>query len=571
LASSLAFFLTPSIAAVVRHASQLQVPENLTECRSLPEDSSWPTATEWNDFNKTLGGRLIATKPIASSCHLDTFEAFSQTECSALQASWTTSQTHISSSSSIMAPFFANYSCDPFAATNASCVIGTYVQYAVNASDASHYIETLQFVSKHNIRLTIRNTGHDYYGKATGAGAVAIWTHHLKDISFLDYNSSSYTGKAIKVGAGVDVIEALTAASSQGLVVVGGNEGTVGFAGGYTQGGGHGQLASQFGLAADQALEWEVVTAQGKLVKATPTNNSDLYWALSGGGGGTYGVVLSLTSRAHPDERTASANLTFTNAGVSQSAYWEVAEAFVTSLPTLVDAGAASIWLLTNESFSMTPTSGLGLTKAELDNLLSPVISKLKSNNLTYTYVSEEFPTFLESFVAMTPASTVDNIQIGGRFIPRSLLETSNGTKALVAAMQDICNKGGAVSGVALNASKKKGHIDNAVNPAWRTAVFHAVLGTFWDNTNHELNIANQRLMTNDFIPQLERLTPGGGAYLNEANFQQPDWQQAFYGKNYDELKSIKSKYDPESRFYGLTAVGSDSWTTKENGRLCRV
>ncbi|KAL8956721.1 MAG: hypothetical protein Q9193_005830, partial [Seirophora villosa] len=153
-----------------------------------------------------------------------------------------------------MAPFFANRSCDPFLAENAPCVLGTYIQYAVNASDASDFKATIEFVQRHNIRLTVRNTGHDYNGKSTGAGAVGIWTHHMKNITIHDYESLNYTGKAMTMGAGVQGFEAYKAAHDHGFLVVGGNCPTVGLAGGYTQGGGHGPLASKFGLAADQVL-----------------------------------------------------------------------------------------------------------------------------------------------------------------------------------------------------------------------------------------------------------------------------------------------------------------------------
>lgn len=70
-----------------------------------------------------------------------------------------------------------------------------------------------------------------YLGKSTGDGALAIWTHHLKDIDFLDYQSAYYTGKAIRMGAGVQGFEAYAAADKQGLNVVGGECPTVGLAG----------------------------------------------------------------------------------------------------------------------------------------------------------------------------------------------------------------------------------------------------------------------------------------------------------------------------------------------------
>ncbi|KAI0471517.1 FAD fmn-containing isoamyl alcohol oxidase [Xylariaceae sp. FL0804] len=77
--------------------------------------------------------------------------------------------------------------------------------------------------------------------------------------------------------------------------------------------------------------------------------------------------------------------------------------------------------------------------------------------------------------------------------------------------------------------------------------------------------------MTNDLVPALEAITPGGGAYLNEADFRQPDFQQVFYGDNYEKLLAIKDKYDPNQLFYGLTAVGSDRWEMQPDGKLCRI
>lgn len=132
-----------------------------------------------------------------------------------------------------MSPLFANQSCDPFTARSSQCELGTYVQYAVNVHCAKDVAITLAYAQEKNIRLVIRNTGHDYNGKSTGAGAVAIWTHHLKEITVLDYETPRYTGKAMKMGAGVQAFEAYEAAHKQNLVIVGGECPTVGLAGGY--------------------------------------------------------------------------------------------------------------------------------------------------------------------------------------------------------------------------------------------------------------------------------------------------------------------------------------------------
>jgi hypothetical protein len=92
-----------------------------------------------------------------------------------------------------------------------------------------------------------------------------------------------------------------------------------------------------------------------------------------------------------------------------------------------------------------------------------------------------------------------------------------------------------------------------------------------YDPSNQEVNILGQEKVTNMFIPALAELTPDGAAYLNEADFRQPDFQQVFYGANYEKLLAIKRKYDPNDMFYGLTAVGSEAWRIEYDGRLCKT
>lgn len=124
----------------------------------------------------------------------------------------------------------------------------------------------------------------------------------MKDMKIVDFQSSDYTGPAMRMGAGVSSFESYQFSHEHGFANAGGDCPTVGVAGGWTQGGGgHGPAVSKFGVGADQALEWEVVTGTGKVLIANRTQNEDLFWALSGGGGGTYGVVISLTMTVYPD------------------------------------------------------------------------------------------------------------------------------------------------------------------------------------------------------------------------------------------------------------------------------
>ncbi len=181
-----------------------------------------------------------------------------------------------------------------------------------------------------------------------------------------------------------------------------------------------------------------------------------------------------------------------------------------------------------------------------------------------------QYSNFLDSYNAMDPPIPTADIQIGGRLIPRSLVEHNN--PALTAAFRVIGEQGGGASGLALNVSNQViGSPYNSVNPVWRTVLFDMVLYTIYNYTDFQTDLANQQLITDVLVPQLEALTPDGGAYLNEADSQQPDFQQVLYGPNYDRLLAIKNRYDPTHMFYALTGVGSEYWAVAEDGRLCRT
>ncbi|KAF4549103.1 FAD-binding domain-containing protein 2 [Elsinoe fawcettii] len=470
-----------------------------------------------------------------------------------------------------MAPYFANQSCDPFLSRSEQCVLGTYTQYAINVSSVSDVVAGIKFAEHHDIRLVIRNTGHDYNGKSTGAGSLGLWLHHLKNISIIDHSDQYYTGKAIKLGAGVQGFEAYEAADAQGLQVVGGECPSVGIAGGYTQGGGHSALASKHGLAADQTLEWELVTGMGQHIIANRQENSDIYWALSGGGGGTYGVVLSMTSKAHPDSPTSSMNLTFTSTNISQDSYYEAIGTFHASLPAMVDAGIMSVWFFTNESFAISPITAPDISVDELKGFLAPLEDKLQDLDIPYTSHYQQFDGYLDQFNTMQGAIQVGIAQYGGRLIPRSVIDNNN--SALTDAYRFINNNGGQFIGVGVDVSPSvAGNVDNAVNTAWRDTLIDTVVTTPW-NFSAPLSdmIELQDKMTNVLLPALDALTSKASCYLNEGDFREPNWQDVFYGDNYERLLSIKNKYDPNHIFYATTAVGSEYWEVQPDKRLCRA
>lgn len=404
-----------------------------------------------------------------------------------------------------------------------------------------------------------------------------MWTHYLKDIEFLDWDDCNYTGKAMKVGAGVQGFEAIYAGTAQGLVTIGGECATVGVAGGYTQGGGHSGLSTSFGLGADNVLSWDVVTANGSLVTASPTENEDLYWALSGGGGGTYGIVVSMTTKAHPDTTIGGAGLVFYASSTTADNFYAAVDKFHQLLPAMVDAGSMVVYYFTDAFFQIAPITVYNMTATETEAILSDFTSALTTMGINYTVsytTSATYQDHYNTYFGPLPNGSIDVgiAQYGGRLISRD--NVADNFDALSAAYRNITENGVTFIGVGVNVSSPAitSGISNSVLPAWRNALVHATLTLPWNFTApwSEM-IALQDQMTYSVVPQMEAVTPNSGAYMNEADFRQIGWKEDFFGANYDKLLSIKNKYDPNNLFYAVTAVGSDAWTVAADGRMCRA
>ncbi|KAK6005957.1 hypothetical protein QM012_006367 [Aureobasidium pullulans] len=522
----------------------------------------------------------MSAVPLASVCHDPHYD---QSACTALANDWVLPQSHYQNSAEFMAPYWQNQSCDPFTPRSHACQLGNYVSYSVNVSCAADAAAGLKFAEKHNLRLVIKNTGHDYNGKSTGRGALQLWTHNLKTAEYFNYTSFFYTGPAGKFGAGVQLNEIYVSAAAHGLRLVGGECATVGYAGGYLQGGGHSALSSTYGMAADQVLEWEVVTADGTHLVASPTQHSDLYWALSGGGGGTYGVVLSVTVKAFEDGIVGGALIAFNQSANSYDTFWEAIKEFHAHLPALVDTGAGVLYSLTNTTFEIVPITSPGSTKEDMQKLLSPYLTSLKAMGAQISLTITSYPNYLEHFNFYlgplpygNPVVNIIDVTLAGRLIPRTVIENSTSNEAFMNALKLSVYPGGdfVTGGIGLKATHEvagNNASSNAVLPAWRDALVSILAFAPWNFTSSfPSNTASQNYLIDVTVPALAALAPDGGAYLNEGNALQQDWKQSFYGSNYERLLSVKNKYDPNDLFYALTAVGSEAWALANDGRLCK-
>ncbi|KAI1183349.1 FAD-binding domain-containing protein [Nemania serpens] len=475
-----------------------------------------------------------------------------------------------------MCPYWLNNTCTPFGESGSTCTLGNLAQYAINVTGAADIIAGLQFVKKYNVRLTVKNTGHDLLGRSAGAGSLALWTHNLKSVSFFNYSSPSYTGPAAKLGAGIQVHEAYRAASAHGMRVTAGDCPTVGLAG-WLPGGGHGPLTSSYGLGADNALEFEVVTTDGKHLVASPTSNSDLYWALSGGGAGNYAVVLSITTKAHPDGPVAGNSFTFLN--TDSEAYWKAIVAWVKYLlvldsqfPTLKTAVTFS-----SQFFYLDFATFADKTTTELNAALRPFHDEL--NNLGIQLVQNETavdPTFAQHydrFIGVTPWAV--NQTVGDRLIPRDIVRDN--TEEFVDIIRGITDQYEDAIFVFVGMNVTNKHVGNepginAVNPAWRDSLMLLNLGRELPAEAGWAEASEVQAQVNWMQDAFRGLFPNGGGYLNEGTWDNAEWKADYFGSNYDRLAQIKAKYDPDYTLWTPTAVGNDvKWSVDTTGRMCPI
>lgn len=106
--------------------------------------------------------------------------------------------------------------------TGKSCTLGGFPEYSVKVTNVAQIQLAVNFARAANLRLIIKNTGHCFLGKSTGAGALSLWMHNMNKIDFIqDYEGPGYAGPALKLSAGVLVRHVYEAAEKHGVTVLG--------------------------------------------------------------------------------------------------------------------------------------------------------------------------------------------------------------------------------------------------------------------------------------------------------------------------------------------------------------
>jgi FAD/FMN-containing dehydrogenase len=286
--------------------------------RRRPSDAAWPSQAAWKRLNDAVGGNLIPVNFPLSILKTDP-------ESDAAKQLW----------ENLSNPYYIGD--QPGLTQTLGWVDAWSTQpsiYAVAARNAQDIAAAVNFARENNLRLAIKGGGHSYQGTSNAPDSLLIWTHRMHDITM--HNAYVPQGcehilqpqPAATLGAGTIDIQAYEAVTTKGgKYIQGGGCLTVGLAG-LIQGGGFGSFSKHYGTAAASLLEAEVVTADGQIRIANACTNPDLFWALKGGGGGTFGVVSKLTVRAH-DLPEYFGTVNFKITAVSDDAYRRLTREFV--------------------------------------------------------------------------------------------------------------------------------------------------------------------------------------------------------------------------------------------------
>jgi FAD/FMN-containing dehydrogenase len=560
--------------------------------RVRPGEPGWPSLKAWDELNRVVGGNLIKLQPLLSACTAGTPAACADTLKLLNNPIFIGDQP----SGTQVSGWFNAWSPAPSA-------------YVVRARHAADVAAAVNFAREHRLRVAVKGGAHSYQGTSTAGDSLLIWTRAMNAAELHDgFVAAGCAGApvpAVSIGAGAMWIDAYDAVTTRaGRYVQGGGCTTVGVAG-LIQSGGFGSLSKAFGMASASLIEAEVVTADGAIRIANACSNADLFWALKGGGGGSFGVVTRLTLRTHAlPEFFGAAGATIKAA--SDIAYKLLIDRFMAFYASDL---FNPYW---GEQVSVNASNELelslvnqGLNAAQTTAALKPFFDWVRARPGDYSFSEEPYSGAVaartwwdvEARRKRGSKAMVTDDRPGARaihawwsgdqeqcgafiygydsiWLPQSLLQTSR-RGALVEALfqgsrhNDIelhFNKG--LAGAPQEAIAAAREV--ATNPAVLDAFALAITATGGasrypglPNAPSDTTEARKEARAVDLaMAPLRRLAPNAGSYVSESNYFNADWAHAFWGSNYPRLRAVKAKYDPDGLFIVHHGVGSEDWSS---------
>ena len=425
------------------------------------------------------------------------------------------------------------------------------IAYCRNPHDVA---TCLAFVRKFGLPVAARCGGHSYAGWSSTSGLIVDVTR---------MSGVNVSGSTATVGAGTRLIDFYNGLAAHGRGVPGGSCPTVGIAG-LTLGGGIGVVARAFGVTSDNVQSLQIVTADGQVRTCNSSENSDLFWACRGGGGGNFGVVTSFTFRTH---QVGQIVLFFLSWPWSQAA--RVISAWQSWAPHAPDALWSNLHLAAAAGGSVpsiqvggTYLGSLSGAAAQLEKLYAaagshPSSPFMETTSWLHAMLVEAGCASLTvnqcHLPTQNPAGKLARASEYAKsdFFTKPL--NSHGIGTLLAGVEKFQRAGGApgaAGGIAFDA------LGGAVNRVaagatafvHRDALFDAQYTTTWPTGAAAAAVARQHAWQQSFWQSM-RPYASGQAYQNYVDPALANWRQAYYGANLARLTQVKAKYDPNRVF----------------------
>lgn len=298
------------------------------------------------------------------------------------------------------------------------------------------------------------------------------------------------------------------------------NEQTVGWAGGYIQGGGHGPLSGIHGMGADNVLSFDAITAEGKYVTANAKENADLFWALKGGGPGTFAVVTSVTIKTFPEVPTAGVAININSTHTNDTALFNKGVQIVHGQANHLSNLGMFVYFELGPGpgrLSIAPIVGPNMNLTQLQAAVAPLLTQLDAAKVPHDTHFRAFPTFFEFYMDMfADEAPSPNSIVGGRLFTQTDVAQNNAkiSDTLIEVSLNGINVGHIV-----NPGRGAPVVDNAIHPKWRNASSFVITNVLMSGTEPwSVKKEKERYNTEVVGKAMREAGPDGASYVNEVS-----------------------------------------------------